>query len=47
LNGKKQFIDSSIDLTKEKRSWKLYKWVTPLTETTEYIENDDDVNERK
>jgi hypothetical protein len=35
MEKKQSFIDSSIDLTKEKRSWKLYKWVTPLTE---YIE---------
>ncbi|AFM03120.1 Vitamin K-dependent gamma-carboxylase [Bernardetia litoralis DSM 6794] len=40
-NRKKQlFIDSNIDLTKEKQSWRLYKWVIPLRET-EYIENDE------
>ncbi len=42
LNGRKKqsFIDSSVDLTKEKRSWRLYNWVTPLTET-EYIKKED------
>ncbi len=45
-NRKKQtFIDPNVDLTKEKRSWKLYKWVIPLTET-EYIEkNETNTNE--
>ncbi len=35
LNNRKPqlFIDSNIDLTKQKRTWKPYKWVIPLTET--------------